>query len=308
MVLNTPINKYDEHPWWVGVSGGFRPGNFDISGQFIYNGGKRQFSGATVNGMGTATTLPVFNATSAANVTAGGQPSNGTVNTSTTTPLTLPSLQAVQGDSTYQAWAGELAVKYRVGPGLFAGVEGFYATGQDWNKPDKITSYEYPTSSEGLSIFGNDRTVFMWMNAAQIGYYYQRNTAASGFYYARANVEFSPLTWLRMNLNYLYIGDTSSGNTGPGAAQLAISPATRTVTQKLVNSPIGARQDVDKSFVGQELNLITTLRIYQNFDYNIGAYVFFPSDMFDRVDNITGRVIAGATTSYGVNTKLIYAF
>jgi hypothetical protein len=31
-----------DHPWWIGVGGGFRPGNWDFSGQFIYNGGKRE--------------------------------------------------------------------------------------------------------------------------------------------------------------------------------------------------------------------------------------------------------------------------
>jgi hypothetical protein len=32
---------YSDHPWWIGVQGGFRPGNFAFSGDFIYNGGKR---------------------------------------------------------------------------------------------------------------------------------------------------------------------------------------------------------------------------------------------------------------------------
>jgi hypothetical protein len=31
-----------DHPWWIGVGGGFRPGNWDFSGQFIYNGGKQE--------------------------------------------------------------------------------------------------------------------------------------------------------------------------------------------------------------------------------------------------------------------------
>jgi hypothetical protein len=31
-----------DHPWWVGVGGGFRPGNLALSGNFIYNGGKRE--------------------------------------------------------------------------------------------------------------------------------------------------------------------------------------------------------------------------------------------------------------------------
>ena len=31
-----------DHPWWLGVGGGFRPGNWDFSGQFIYVGGKQE--------------------------------------------------------------------------------------------------------------------------------------------------------------------------------------------------------------------------------------------------------------------------
>jgi hypothetical protein len=28
-----------DHPWWIGLGGGFRPGNWDLSAQFVYNGG-----------------------------------------------------------------------------------------------------------------------------------------------------------------------------------------------------------------------------------------------------------------------------
>ena len=39
--LATATLKSD-HPWWIGVGGGFRPGNWDFSGQFIYDGGKQE--------------------------------------------------------------------------------------------------------------------------------------------------------------------------------------------------------------------------------------------------------------------------
>jgi len=263
-VLTAPLNKYDDHPWFIGAGGGYRPGNWSFSADAIYNGGKRKFTQATVSG--NAAIAPV------------------------------------QGDSNYNAYSAEAAASYRIGPGLLAGLEGFYGSGQNYDKPDKITQFQMPTSSETTSNFGNDRTVFMWMNAAQMGYYHNRQTAYEGFWYARANVEYSPLTWVRMNLNFLYIGDTSSGTPG-----LGISPFTRIYGTKLVNTPTGARQDVDKSIVGQELNLITTLRIYQNFDFNIGIYGFWPTNMFDRVDS-TGNVIQSAQFSYGLNTKLVYAF
>lgn len=35
-------STYVDHPYWIGVGGGYRPGNFALSGQFIYNGGKRE--------------------------------------------------------------------------------------------------------------------------------------------------------------------------------------------------------------------------------------------------------------------------
>ena len=38
---------YDDHPYWVGIGAGYRPGNWDFSGQFIYNGGKRENKGVT---------------------------------------------------------------------------------------------------------------------------------------------------------------------------------------------------------------------------------------------------------------------
>jgi hypothetical protein len=34
---------YADHPYWIGVGGGFRPGNLDFSGQVVYVGGKRDF-------------------------------------------------------------------------------------------------------------------------------------------------------------------------------------------------------------------------------------------------------------------------
>jgi len=233
--------NYALHPWWIGVGGGFRPGNLDLSGQFIYNGGKFE---ATASGL---------------------------------------------SDKDVSAWAAEAALKYRIGPGMFVGVEGFYATGNDADKADKVKMYQIPTGSESQSIFGNDRTVFFWMNASQIGYYHEINLAFMGMWYGRVNFEYSPTSWARFNLNYLYIGDTSKGN-----------PA-NVSTGGVINSPVGARQDVDKDKVGQEINLITTLNIYQGFVYNIGIAYFFPGDVYDRPSK-------SADGAYAINTKLQYAF
>jgi len=204
--------------------------------------------------------------------------------------------------SDFSAYAAELSGKYQIGPGMFAGLEGFYSSGQDAGKNDKINHYYIPTGSEGTSIFGNDRTVFFWMNAAQIGYYHMRNNAFQGFWYGRFNFEYSPTTWVRMILNYLYIGDSVTGDPGTG-----VSAFTKVSGTKQVNGPIGSRQDKDKSYVGSEINLITTFNIYKNFVYNVGIYYFLPSDMYDKVD-AAGNVLQKAENSYGINTKMMYAF
>ena len=254
--------EYDDHPWTVGVQGGFRPGNWNFSGTAIYVGGKREFKNYTG---------------------AGGNKSD------------------------YSGYGGEIAAKYQIGPGLFAGLEGYYASGQNTDKGDKLTGYLVPTSSEGQSNFGNDRTIFMWMNAAQMGYYHERNFAISGFWYGRGNVEFSPTSYVRFNLNYLYIGDTNKGTPGSYSVT-SVNPFSKAQTgAKGVNSPIGSRQNENLDYVGSEINLITTFNIYKNFVYNVGIYYFLPGKMFDRVDS-TGNVVQKAEDSYGLNSMLKYAF
>jgi hypothetical protein len=204
--------------------------------------------------------------------------------------------------SDYSGYAAELAAKYQIGPGMFAGVEGFYSSGQNADKNDKINQYAIPTVSEGQSIFGNDRTVFFWMNAAQMGYYHERNFGFAGLWYGRANFEYSPTAWVRFNFNYLYIGDNTKGTSGTG-----VSAFTKVSGTKTINGVVGARQNEDLKYVGSEINLITTLNIYKNFAYNIGIYYFLPGKMYDRVDT-AGNTIKTADESYGINTKLIYAF
>jgi hypothetical protein len=200
-------------------------------------------------------------------------------------------------DSDYSAYVLEAYAKYNIGPGMSALIEGFYSTGNDADDPDKIKYFPTAKGSEARSIFGNDRTVFFWMNAAQIGYYHDREIDFSGLYYGRFAFEYSPTAWVRFILNYLYIGDTSKGS--PGTYSPKINPGA-SVT-KVVNSPKGSRQDVDEDFVGHEINLITTLNIYKGFVYNIGIYYFLPGEVWDSPTK-------DAEASYGINTKLVYAF
>jgi len=261
--------NYDEHPWWIGASAGFRPGNFDIFGQFIYNGGKFKYNGPTLAGF---------------------------------------------DDIKLRAWAAELSAKYRIGPGMFVGLEGFYATGNDSDDADKYKLYQVPTNSESQSIFGNDRTVIFWMNAAQMGYYHQANLAFMGMWYGRANFEYSPTAWVRFNLNYLYIGDNTKGTPGvytdgplAGRQKIVNSPGTYSNSSDPRTFNSAATQNVDKKTVGQEINLITSLNIYQGFVYHIGLAVFLPGDVYDVYDT-AGNKTRSADTAYAINSKLVYAF
>jgi hypothetical protein len=198
-------------------------------------------------------------------------------------------------DTDIMAYAFEGMARYQIGPGMAALAEGFYSSGNDSNS-DNIHYFPTAQDSEARSIFGNDRTVFFWMNAAQIGYYHNQQIDFSGMWYGRGAFEYSPTAWMRMILNYLYIGDTSQGGTGTQFYKFANANGPR-----IVNSPKGSRQDADKNYVGQEINLITTLNIYKNFVYNIGLYYFIAGDVFDR----PGK---DASDSYGINTKLNYSF
>jgi len=191
----------------------------------------------------------------------------------------------------YSAFAVEAAGKYQIGPGMFVGLEGFYSTGNDANSTDKINMYQTTTGSEGHAVFGNDRTVFFWMNAQQFGYWHDREWFFEGMWYGRANFEFSPRANVRFNLNYLYIGDTSKGTPGAG---------------KVVNSPLGARQDKDEDFIGHEINLITTIMIYKNLIYNIGLAYFIPGSIYDKPVTATPAKSAENAMAFNTNLRIVF--
>jgi hypothetical protein len=239
-------NNYLDHPYWIGVGGGFRPGNFDFSGQLVYLGGTRDWTDAS----GIA-------------------------------------------DQDFSAFALEALAQYRIGPGLLVGLEGYYSTGNDPDNSSKIKLYQTAAGSETYSNFGLDRSVFFFMNFGQLGGQHSKvSTGYLGYYYGRANVDYSPLAWLRLNFNYLYIGDTSSG-TANGT--------------KLVNtSNTGVQQVKDESFVGHEINLITTLKIYQNFTYRFGFGYFLPGAVYDQYT--AGVKTKGPDNAWAVNTGCQLAF
>jgi hypothetical protein len=233
---------YDDHPYWLGVSGGFRPGNFDFSAAFVYLGGKRDYKASTAT------------------------------------------------DPDYRAWAAEAMAKYRIGPGLAVGIEGFYSTGADTNDATKYKRYTLPggTSTAGSEVmwgFGNDRSIFFYYNG-DFMYYWGKQLDFTGTWYGRANVEYNPVAWVNLNFNYLYIGDTNKG-TPTGTA--------------VINSPAYSRLDKDEKFIGHELNVIGKIKIYDSLTYCLGFGYFIPGDVYDTSSK-------SAEDAWSFLTRLVYTF
>jgi hypothetical protein len=198
------------------------------------------------------------------------------------------------GDVDISAYLLDLLVKYQLGPGLSFAVQGFYSSGDDTNKSDKVTKYTYTQGSESGWGFGNDRSVFFFGNG-DFQYYGFKNLNPGGLWFARANVEYSPLTWLKLGVNYLYIGDNSKGDTASNSA-----------TGATWNAANGSRTDEDKSEVGQEVNLIATLKIYQNITYMVGFGYFFTGDMYKGT--VYGTANSPGDNAWNLMTNLKYVF
>jgi len=237
-------DAFANHPWWLGVGAGYRPGNWDFAAYFTYLGGTMESKVSGVN------------------------------------------------DIDYKAWAAEASARYRIGPGLFVGIEGFYSTGNDADATDESNRYMMSRGSEAYSGFGNWRGVYFYKASGVFGPSYDAYQGSFstywpwGTYYADVNVEYSPTPWLKLVANYMYIGDTAEGTPGAG---------------KVVNTPRGARQDKDEDYVGSEINLIASMNIYKGFLFNIGAGYFMPGDVFDTPSK-------SADPGYNVMSRLVYSF
>jgi hypothetical protein len=238
-----------DHPWWLGLGGGYRPGNFDFSGQFIYVGGKQESKVAGVS------------------------------------------------DRDYSGWVGELLAAYRIGPGLKVALEGYYATGNDADDPNKIKAWTYPTGTEAVNAMGNDRSIFFFINNDFITYSgYQR--FPTSLWYGRANAEYNPFAWLNLNFNYLYLGDNAKGTP---------SPVSVTTGRKAINGQTNAQTYKDEGYVGSELNAIAKIKMYQSLYYNIGFGYFFPGPVFDLY-NTAGNKVRSPDNAWSLLTCLRYFF
>jgi len=244
---NQNLGFVQDHPYWLGVGGGFKPGNFNFSGQFVYVAGNREDRASTL----------------------------------------------VTKD--YGAFAAEVLGYYQIGPGLKAGAEFFYATGNDANNQNtKINMYPTATSSEAKSIFGNDRTVFFWMASSIFGNQFNKENDFGGYWYGRLTAEYSPVKWMNLIFNYLYIQDTSTGN--PNGTRVVNSPEN------------GAQQWKDSSDVGQEINVIAKINIQKGLGWNLGLAYFIPGSVFDRYNTAGTAVIKTPDPAWALNGRLRYDF
>jgi hypothetical protein len=200
------------------------------------------------------------------------------------------------GDVKFSSYLLDLILKYQIGPGLSVAVEGFYASGGDTDKTDEMNLYTFTPGSESGWGFGNEKSVFYFGNGDFQYYGYRQNTVG-GHWFGRANVEYSPLAWLRLQANYLYIGDTAKG-----------SLAAQARTGATNNAPYLSRLDKDSDDIGQEINLIATLKIYPNLTYMIGFGYFLTGDAFKGT--IAGARLADnpADNAWNLLTNLKYAF
>jgi len=190
---------------------------------------------------------------------------------------------ASTADVDYTAWAAYLDAKYQIGPGMIVGLEGFYATGADTNDATKTKVFAAPTGDESQANFGYDRTVFFWMNWSDFCGQHMKQYTMGGFWYARADFEYAPTPWLNLIFNYLYIGDTSKGSASG------------------MNSGVGARTDLDKDKIGQEINVIAKLKIYQNLLAQFGVGYFMPGDVYDSASKT-------AENAWAASSHIIYSF
>jgi hypothetical protein len=176
------------------------------------------------------------------------------------------------------AYLADVMVSYRLGPGLGFLVEGFYATGHDgtkntaqgatengWMSPG-VTSAGLVDGTENRNVFGQGWSVFYFWNTDLQGYYAAKQLTPAGHAFIRPNVEFNPLAWLNLNFNYVYIINTANKYNGHIAGITAAGPT---------------GTDVNKSYIGSELNGIAKIAIYKDFVYTMGFGYFFPGDVYN---------------------------
>ncbi|MDI7258713.1 MAG: hypothetical protein QME90_02200 [Thermodesulfobacteriota bacterium] len=219
-------------------------------------------------------------------------------------------------DVDYRGWATRLKVNYPWQKLNFGGTF-MYASGADQKKTNstglpgpstpwgtttkKVGSYVTPPGSEqwaacqeSLVVYGHSITA----SALPTGMFphpavtYGTNLtrgAIGGTWFAKVFAGFQATPWYKVNLEALYIGDTTkNGNTLGDAVKATGQPR-------------------DDKTIGWEINLINEIGIYKNLKWNIGLGVLFAGDALDQRIGST-NLNDSPKNPWIIATKLRYTF
>jgi len=180
----------------------------------------------------------------------------------------------VSDDESVGGWVARVDASIPVG--MFTVGGGFmYATGDDLNDvatKREWSGYKYPIPARN----------YFALNVATLGdvglVYFKSYTmvfpgltgTAGGDWYARGFARFKPLDWLTVSLNAMYIGDNVDNG------------------DKLGDARDAAGNLEDNSDIGIEVDVVATIKIYDNLNYEIGAGYLSAGDALDRWDAATG--------------------
>lgn len=286
-------NSFKADFWWWGAYADGRLGPVDVQWDFVYD--------------------------------------RGSVDTRTNFARGLPS--GSDAEVEYRGWISRAKINYPWEKFNF-GMAGAYATGADLNKTSnsglpgtevsgfgvgsgkrttKVGSYvvppgaENPGANDDMIVFGNllgaEASPFNFSPGPGVYPNQVHRGSYGGTWFAKAFVGYKIAPWYKINLEGLYIGDTTkNGNTFGDAARAvrAVVPEPETAAR-----PTSIRRD-DKT-VGWELNLINEINIYKNLKFDVGGGVLFAGDALDQHDSSTNSN-KSPKNPWAIMTKLRYSF
>jgi hypothetical protein len=219
-------------------------------------------------------------------------------------------------DVDYRGWAFRAKANVPMDKINFGGTF-MYATGADLKKTNasgmpgsaqispylskKVGSYVIPPGSEqwaanqeSMIVYGSNITA----SALPVGMFlhpgagYPTGMTRGGFggtWFAKVFAGFKATPWYKVNLEALYIGDTTkNGNTLGDAVKATGQPR-------------------DDKTIGWEINLINEINIYKNLKWDIGLGILFAGDALDQRIGSTFRNDS-PKNPWIIATKLKYTF
>jgi hypothetical protein len=217
----------------------------------------------------------------------------------------------------YRGWATRLKVDFPWEKFNF-GVVGMHASGADTNKTSisgvagtsaanpaaapalstRVSSYVVPVGSEqdtnnneSIVVYGTDAGASGGIGIAKNANYNQVTRGGfGGTWFAKLYSSMKVLSWYKVTLQGLYIGDTTKhGNT----LSNAVKPGTTAL-----------RDDKD---IGFELDLINEINIYKNLAFTFGAGYLWAGDALD-IKRGTLNTNYSPKNPWAVRTRLMYTF